>query len=124
MVPWLGLLMAHPGLTVGTSVEHHSLYRYQLANTRAVLMGQIQSETAYHQPNPDASLSFAPNAEPLGPQFSSSCNNATGQCSGWGLRILDSQDIGVYGAGLYSFFSNHNNCKNSFPLLHFDILMS
>ncbi|KAI4236410.1 MAG: hypothetical protein LQ349_002564 [Xanthoria aureola] len=77
--------MAHPGLSVGTSVEHHSLYQYQLANTRAVFMGQIQSETAYYQPNPDASLPFAPNAELLDPKFSSSCNNGTGQCSGWGL---------------------------------------
>ncbi|KAL8758655.1 MAG: hypothetical protein Q9199_001333 [Rusavskia elegans] len=83
---------------VGTSIEHHSLYQYQLANTRAVFMGQVQSETAYYQPNPDASLSFAPSAELLDPQYSSSCNNGTGQCSGWGLRILDSQDIGVYGA--------------------------
>ena len=80
------LLMAHPGLSVGTSVEHHSLYQYQLANTRAVFMGQIQSETAYYQPNPDASLPFAPNAELLDPKFSSSCNNGTGQCSGWGLN--------------------------------------
>ncbi|KAI4271533.1 MAG: hypothetical protein L6R38_006847 [Xanthoria sp. 2 TBL-2021] len=99
---------------VGTSVEHHSLYQYQLANTRDVFMGQIQSETAYYQPNPDASLPFAPSAELLDPQFSSSCNNGTGQCSGWGLRILDSQDIGIYGAGLYSFFSNYNN-SCSFP---------
>lgn len=79
-------------------------------------MGQVQSETAYYQPNPDASLPFAPSAELLDPQFSSLCNNGTGQCSGWGLRILDSQDIGVYGAGLYSFFSNYNNCMNMFLL--------
>ncbi|KAL8773344.1 MAG: hypothetical protein Q9209_001738 [Squamulea sp. 1 TL-2023] len=99
---------------VGTSVEHHSLYQYQLSNTRAIFMGQIQSETAYYQPNPDASLPFAPVAELYDPQFSSSCNNGSGQCSGWGLRILDSQDIGVYGAGLYSFFNNYNN-SCSFP---------
>lgn len=102
-------------LSVGTSVEHHSLYQYQLANTPAVFMGQIQLETAYYPLNPDASFPFAPSAELLDPQFSSSCNNGTGQCSGWGLRILNSQDIAVYGVGLYSFFRKYNNCKTSFP---------
>lgn len=89
-------------------------------------MGQIQSETAYYPLNPDASFPFAPSAELLDPQFSSSCNNGTGQCSGWGLRTLNSQDIGVYGASLYSFSSNYNNYKNSFPFafdLRFDVLI-
>lgn len=27
---------------------------------------------------------------------------------GWGLRVLDSQDLHVYGAGLYSFFNNYD----------------
>ena len=31
----------------GTAVEHHSLYQYQLANTVNIVMGQIQTETAY-----------------------------------------------------------------------------
>lgn len=35
----------------------------------------------------------------------------------WGLRIIDSQDIGIYSAGLYSFFSNYNICMDSFALL-------
>lgn len=32
---------------VGTSVEHHTLYQYQLANTKDVYMGFIQTETPY-----------------------------------------------------------------------------
>lgn len=32
---------------VGTSVEHHTLYQYQLANTKNVYMGFIQTETPY-----------------------------------------------------------------------------
>ncbi|KAI4231511.1 MAG: hypothetical protein L6R40_007705 [Gallowayella cf. fulva] len=70
---------------VGNSVEHHSLYQYQLSDTRAVFMGQIQTETAYYQPNPDASLAFAPVATLNDPQLSASCNNGSGQCFGWGL---------------------------------------
>ncbi|KAI4112159.1 MAG: hypothetical protein LQ339_000167 [Xanthoria mediterranea] len=50
---------------------------------------------------------FAPSAELLDPQFSSSCNNGTGQCSGWGLRTLNSQDIGVYAC----LFPNQKDCQ-------------
>lgn len=35
---------------VGTAVEHHALYQYQLANTQNAFMGQIQTETPYVQP--------------------------------------------------------------------------
>ena len=31
--------------SVGTAVEHHTLYQYQLANTKNIFMGQIQTET-------------------------------------------------------------------------------
>jgi len=32
----------------------------------------------------------------------------------WGLRIVNSQDLLVYGAGLYSFFDNYSvNCSNA-----------
>lgn len=31
--------------SVGTSVEHHALYQYQLVNTRDIFMGHIQTET-------------------------------------------------------------------------------
>ncbi|KAI4204581.1 MAG: hypothetical protein LQ346_001590 [Caloplaca aetnensis] len=99
---------------IGTSSEHHSLYQYQFSHTRALFAGQIQSESAYHQPNPAAPAPFAPDLQIHDPTFSSSCKEGRGQCSGWGLRILDSEDIAIYGAGLYSFFRNYNN-SCSFP---------
>lgn len=77
---------------IGTGVEHHVLYEYQLANTKNVVMGQIQTETAYYQPNPDATIPFPTVAslhDPVLPR---------GQ-DGWGLRVVDSKDIFVYGAG-------------------------
>ncbi|KAJ4288747.1 hypothetical protein N0V88_007281 [Collariella sp. IMI 366227] len=43
---------------VASSVEHHQLYEYQFVGAANVYMGQIQTETAYYQPNPDASLPF------------------------------------------------------------------
>jgi glucan 1,3-beta-glucosidase len=86
---------------VGTAVEHHQLYQYQLSNTKEIFLGQVQTETAYYQPNPDASTPFSALTtynDPIIP--------AGG--SGWGLRLVASSEIFVYGAGLYSFFSNND----------------
>jgi hypothetical protein len=85
----------------GTAVEHHSLYQYQFVNTANIYAGQIQTETAYYQPNPDANSPFIFNPTYFDPQF------AVGQ-SGWGLRVVDSTEILIYSAGLYSFFDNNN----------------
>jgi len=69
-------------------------------------MGQIQTETAYYQPNPDATIPFPADAAFHDPVM------APGS-SGWGLRVVDSSDLLVYGVGLYSFFSNNNvTCSN------------
>jgi hypothetical protein len=68
-------------------------------------MGQIQTETAYYQPNPDATLPFAALEKYHDPVL------AQGE-SGWGLRVVDSTGLLVYGAGLYSFFQNNDvNCS-------------
>jgi hypothetical protein len=91
----------------GTAVEHHSQYQYQFVNTANIYAGQIQTETAYYQPNPDANSPFIYNAAYHDPQF------APGQ-DGWGLRIVDSTDILIYSAGLYSFFNDNNvTCSNT-----------
>ena len=87
-----------------SAVEHSTLYQYQFANTQNVYMGFIQSETPYYQPNPSAPTPWTPNT---------SLNDPTWSCSGtcamaWGLRILDSSNLLVYGAGLYSFFNNYD----------------
>jgi glucan 1,3-beta-glucosidase len=91
----------------GTAVEHNSLYQYQLANTRNIFMGQIQTETAYWQPNPNATAVFPPVASFNDPTFSNPSTTAV-NADGWGLRILSSSAINVYGAGMYSFFNNYN----------------
>lgn len=103
----------------GTAVEHHTLYQYQFLDTRNTFMGQIQTETAYYQPNPDATLPFPPNPALNDPVFAPFVNNngTTGPnstastpstASGWGLRIVRSNNIFGYGAGLYSFFDNYS----------------
>lgn len=86
---------------VGTGVEHHQMYEYQLYNTRDIEMGQIQTESAYYQPNPDARFPFPTDQRFHDPVFQAGED-------GWGLRIVNSRGIRTYGAGLYSFFNNYN----------------
>jgi glucan 1,3-beta-glucosidase len=76
-------------------------------------MGQIQTESAYYQPNPPAPIPFPVNSNYNDPTFPTAPGSLPGanqpnQNSGWGLRVVSSKDILIYGAGLYSFFSNYN----------------
>ncbi|KAK3988446.1 family 55 putative glycoside hydrolase [Cladorrhinum sp. PSN332] len=120
---------------VGTSVEHFTLYQYQLVNASDVWMGQIQTETPYYQPNPPAPYPFTRlNKELSDPDFLADClpgmysNNFSTVATGggrpqtlpgdppcamaWGLRIVGSRNIMIFGAGLYSFFNNYStNCS-------------
>ncbi|KAK3902672.1 glucan 1,3-beta-glucosidase [Staphylotrichum tortipilum] len=99
----------------GTGSEHHVLYQYQLANTRNIFMGQIQTETPYYQPMPNALTPFAPVAALNDPDFAVACAGVEGNCAAaWGLRVLNSQDVLVYGAGLYSFFSDYSTSCSTF----------
>ncbi|KAJ4293965.1 hypothetical protein N0V88_005479 [Collariella sp. IMI 366227] len=98
----------------GTGSEHHVLYQYQLANTRNIFMGQIQTETPYFQPVPNA-LVPSPVPSLNDPDFAASCAGVGGNCaSAWGLRIINSRDVLVYGAGLYSFFDNYSTACSTF----------
>jgi glucan 1,3-beta-glucosidase len=92
------------------------LYQYQLANTQNIFMGQIQTETPYFQPSPNAiATPFTPVASLNDPNFSSSCSGVSGNCAdAWGLRVIGSSNVLVYGAGLYSFFDNYSTTCSTF----------
>ncbi|KAL2705751.1 hypothetical protein AAEP93_001001 [Penicillium crustosum] len=96
----------------GTSSEHHQLYNYQVSSAKNVFMGLIQSETPYYQSNPTSLTPYTPQNSWNDPDFS---NCTTNSCrKAWGLRVLGSSDVFVYGAGLYSFFENYaQSCLNS-----------
>lgn len=87
----------------GTSSEHNVLYNYQITNAKSVYMALIQTETPYFQSNPDASQPFSPVSTYNDPVFKadSAANKA------WGLRVMHSSDIFLFGGGLYSFFDNY-----------------
>ncbi|KAH6677590.1 pectate lyase superfamily protein-domain-containing protein [Halenospora varia] len=94
---------------VGGASEHHTLYQYQFANTKNIFAGQLQTETAYYQPSPNALQPFAKQSFWNDPDFKRKCKNIDGNCAeGWGLRIINSNNIAIYGAGLYSFFNNYS----------------
>ena len=101
---------------VGTAVEHHALYQYQFAHTTNIFMGQIQTETPYYQPNPQAPSGFPLNTTLADPGFSYYCpaGSPTNCAMAYGLRFLDAHNVFVYGAGLYSFFNNYSTtCSNA-----------
>lgn len=91
----------------GTSSEHSQFYNYQVSHAQNIYMGLIQSETPYMQSNPTALAGgFTPNPTTYSdPDFSACTTTACKKA--WGLRVYDSSDILVYGAGLYSFFDNY-----------------
>ena len=90
-------------------MEHHVKYQYQFVDTRNVVMGQIQTETAYYQPNPDATIPFPEDRARNDPVFTPSSNSSMNAADGWGLRIVRSNNLLGYGVGLYSFFINNSD---------------
>lgn len=106
---------AGPLWMYGTAAEHHVLYNYQFNSVQNVVASEFQSETPYFQPTPNAATPFTVISDLQDPDFSSSCSGVAGNCpSAWGLRIIDSSDILIYGAGHYSFFSSYSTCKSLF----------
>lgn len=101
-----------PFWLVGTASEHHVLYQYQFADTTNIFASQLQTETPYYQPLPTALVPFTANATLQDPTFD--CDGVTGNCDeAWGLRILSSSDIFVYGANHYSWFNNYEQGTSS-----------
>ena len=66
----------------------------------------LTDHPSYMQANPNALTPFKPNAAFFDPTYST-CT--TDSCrKSWGLRVVDSNDVFMYGAGLYSFFDNYS----------------
>ncbi|RWA10633.1 hypothetical protein EKO27_g4493 [Xylaria grammica] len=101
-----------PSWFYGGGSEHSTLYNYLISGAKSVYMGHIQTESPYYQPNPRPPAPFRAAAVfPNDPDFSGCevtaevwddrCNYA------WGLQIIDSTDIMIHSAGLYSFFNEY-----------------
>lgn len=92
----------------GTASEHNAFYQYQLSGASNVYMGMIQTETPYYQPAPVAPTPYTPISSIADPTFSNCASGSLTCPMAWGLRVLNSKNVFVYGAGLYNFFSNYD----------------
>jgi len=108
-----GVLIEGDGPVWGwaTASEHSVLYNYQFNNASNIYLALIQTETPYFQGNPDATAPFTVNTKYNDPDFKAYCaaNPTEGSsCErAWGVRSVNSKDVFIYGAGLYSFFDNY-----------------
>ncbi|KAF7359302.1 Exo-beta-1,3-glucanase [Mycena sanguinolenta] len=103
---------AGPVWMIGTASEHHAIYQYNLVGAKNHYMGLIQTETPYYQPTPAPPSPFSINSVFHDPSFN-------GVSSSWGLNVVKCSNILIFGAGLYSFYSNYEeacltpvNCQN------------
>ena len=108
----------------GTASEHSIMYNYQFDGAQALFSGLMQSETPYMQPNPEVPAPFEFNHaydDPLFTVCSNDTANSAVPCKdAWGLRIVNSRNVLIYGTGLYSFFNNYaqecvgqHNCQEN-----------
>ncbi len=66
-------------------------------------------------PAPNALVPFNPVPALNDPDFRASCAGVSGNCpASWGLRVINSRNILVYGAGIYSFFSDYSTTCSTF----------
>lgn len=100
----------------GTASEHCVLYQYQTIDASNIFMGMIQTESPYFQAVPAAPAPFntAPAMFRSDPKFDF-CAAGDAKCGvSWAVRLVNSQNIYIYGAGLYSWFSNYvQSCVDS-----------
>jgi len=91
----------------GTASEHNVMYQYSLVNAKNIFMGMIQTETPYYQGTPQAPAPFVELSQYKDPHFN--CASGDKRCGmAWGLNVVNSTGVFLYGAGLYNFFDNYN----------------
>ncbi|KAF8184871.1 exo-beta-1,3-glucanase [Mycena galopus ATCC 62051] len=92
---------AGPVWLIGTAAEHHTLYQYNLVGAQNHYIGLMQTEIPYYQPTPVAPSPFTVESAYSDPSFD-------GVTNAWGLNIATSSNILIFGAGLYSFYSDYD----------------
>ncbi|CAG5137551.1 uncharacterized protein ALTATR162_LOCUS145 [Alternaria atra] len=89
---------------IGSGSEHHAIYQYNFVNVKNLFATFLQTETPYWMPAPDVRGQPFPFNNNLDPNYDSCL---PGNCSTVALRVRDSQNLFIYGAGFYSFFNNY-----------------
>ncbi|KAG8914769.1 hypothetical protein FRC01_003927, partial [Tulasnella sp. 417] len=97
-----------PVWLIGTASEHLAIVQYSFVNSKNVYAGLIQTETPYYQPSPGAPSPFTLSTTLHDPTFTNGPN-------GWAFYIANSQQVYLYGAGHYSFFSSYGqDCLSTY----------
>ncbi|KAK3185512.1 hypothetical protein K4F52_005610 [Lecanicillium sp. MT-2017a] len=100
--------VAGPVWLYGTSSEHSVLYQYMVYGARNVVMSMIQTESPYYLPDPQAPAPFKDNLNFRSDPDFSNCDSSNPHCAAaWGLSIISSTNVRVYGAGLYNWFQKY-----------------
>ncbi|KAL1904162.1 hypothetical protein Sste5344_010142 [Sporothrix stenoceras] len=123
---WL-IESTEPVWLYGTATEHAVMYQYSFSSASTVSAGMIQTESGYFQgsngvrnPAPftgSNAISFP--GDPVLPD--GGCANGTISCDeAWAVVMLNSTNINIDGAGLYSWFNSYDescvdswNCQES-----------
>jgi glucan 1,3-beta-glucosidase len=96
-----------PSWFYGSASEHSVMYQWQLSSAKDIYFGHVQTESAYFQPKPVAPNPFTPGQFPADPDFSLNCT--TDDCKeGWAMRIVESDNVMIYSAGFYSWFTSYS----------------
>jgi hypothetical protein len=106
-----GILIESKGPTWlhSTAAEHCVLYQYQIAHAELVFIGLAQTESPYYQPGIPINSVFkiAPAERFIDDPTDDLCEPGE-PCDSYGMRILESTDVFIYGAGLYNFFKDYS----------------
>ncbi|KAK4233336.1 glycoside hydrolase family 55 protein [Achaetomium macrosporum] len=101
-----GLLVESQGPVwlYGTASEHNIFYQYQFSGASNIYSGHMQTETPYFQPSPNALQVYTSTPSDL--SFAD-CDDDVHCVEAYALRVLNSTNIYIYGAGFYSFFDSY-----------------
>ena len=89
----------------GTAAEHCSMYQYHFYQAKNIFAATLQAETPYYQPEPKAPAPFQGAYALVSDPTFSYCNIQSTTCAyAWGLEIISSSNMMIYGAGFYSWF--------------------
>ena len=106
-----GILIESQGPTwmYGTASEHAVLYQYQTSGAKDLFMGMIQTETPYFQRTPPAPEPFTSTLGKFAndPTFSHCAPGSQTCAMASGVRLVNSSNVYIYGAGLYVFFNSY-----------------
>lgn len=82
-------------------------YQYQFFKAENVVADMIQTEQPYYQPTPKPPEPFKDAVGSFNGDQTFPCTDKEPCDEGWAVRVVDSQDITILGAGLYSWFDTY-----------------